>query len=247
MDKANEICLTNLMDNLRKVRKAAEASNNEAEIAKIRQFCIDAVTDYKDTVSKIVALINANRDLWKNPYIKGSDTGLHDGKPYTLKSGDGYFERFDFTFNTGIFTLHYKNGCSMYVSVNGISGYKKRTGYCGAWEDHNIKKDKWAATSVGIENTGYHDDMPWNRDLISDTFTVCGEGRYEYSPENLKKYRWGIEGWTDMKKKAERTRERTKALVEWFKEALEKAIEESSEKIRNVCSASESTYVKVSF
>jgi len=245
MTKADEMNLSNLMENVRKMENATKNNNNEAEIAKIRQYCIDAVRDYNETNKKITDLINANRDLWKNPYIKGSNDGFVDGKPYHLGEHDFWHSHCPFTFNKGKFPL----ADFMYVCVGNISGNKQRTGYCGHFEDHDIISKDWVAESVCLSDC----EQFWSNDLIADTFEVKNTDgtttrNNHYTEENLKKYNWTIEGWTSMKEKADRTRKRTENLVREFKKALEKRISESTEKLNKLTTSSEtSVYIKVQF
>ena len=248
MTKAEHINLTNLMDNVRKIEKATVEDNNRDEIERIRQYCIDAVNDYNETSAKICELINNNRDLYPNPYIKGSYQGFVDGKHYSLSSCDYGFGHF--VFNTGSFHLFYCDGCSMYVNVGGIEGTKKRTGYCGAFEDHDLNTKNWKAESVSIDNTAYNSNMPWYNDLIMDSFYVNGDNRKRlpYSVDNLRKYKWDISGWTALKAKADKTKKRTEALVSFFKKSLEKRIKESTDKLNSLTESSQaSVYVKVQF
>lgn len=250
MTKADEMNLENLIDNIRNIEEATKTSNNKNEIEKIRQYATASLEDYKDTKNKICSLINKNKNIFPNPYIKGSFSGFIDGVPTTI-SVDTYIQKGEFEFKRGWFSIHSDNyaNSALDIIVGGISGIKLRTGYCGAWKDHYMKTSNWIAEDIEVVDTTLSSSTNhpnWTKDLIDGQFSV--EGEYlPYTIENLNKYNFSIETWVNIKNMAENTRKRTEELVKRFRMCLEYRIQNATEKLNKLENAANREYKKVSF
>lgn len=250
MTKAEEMYLENLIDNIRKMEEATKTSNNKNEIEKIKQYAIASLEDYKDTKNKICSVINKNKNIFPNPYIRGSFSGFIDGVPTTI-SNDTHNQKGEFEFKCGRFTIRSDNYSisALDIIVGGIHGIKMRTGYCGAWDDHYMETSNWIAEDIEVVDTTFSsssDHPDWTKDLIDGQFSV--EGEYlPYTIENLKKYNFSITNWVSIKNMAENTRKRTEELVKRFRMCLEYRIQNATEKLNKLENAANEEYEKVNF
>lgn len=251
MTKAEEMTFSNLLENLDKVEKTYEESKNSEEANKIRQFAIDALTDYYDTEKKICALINKYRHLFGKdgvPYIKPSYHGKVNGK-------DFYWDRVHypdgtFVFDKGVFSLEgagdHKFTDILEVEVTGISG--TRSGYEGGTINFTSNKD-WVPVSITLYKSRGHyaDHYEWEDDLFESEFRDTKGVSRHYTIDNLKNFTWSIDGWLTIKRLAEKTRLRTQELVTRFKRTLEGRIAERTKNLSSLENKSNESYVKVSF
>lgn len=242
MNKTDIVDIMNLLDGAMNMKKTYEATieDTKKKVEAIRQFAIDALEDYNDVCHNLTDMLNHYRALYETPCIY-PDTSL-------FENCYGCFNHLNkgYTYTDGIFYLNNKD-CSRSIGVfcNNIVGHMTPNGYSGENRVESYKD--WVATNVSIADDTV--SKMCKDDLITGFFTVKDSNKKEhYTTESLKKYNWSLEGWLEIKRRAELTRKRTKEIVRLFKESIvyrTEIIKKDTNHLEK--EAVVSTYVKVTF
>ncbi len=238
LTNADALNLQNLADNLRSIEKCGI----DEEVKKIREFSISAVNDFDDTAEKILGIINKNKDIFYIiPYYAG-DVSVNDGG--VEKKVHEIVVHRQTEYNIVGFVQNLSCSCCKELKITWkVGGTLTVKGF----QSYGISADgvdNAVATSIEVDDCIYSGEYhSFHNDLISSTFHVHSEMK-NYTEENLKKYNWSIDGWTDIMEMAKKTRLRTESLVSWFKENLQNRIDEKTKKLNKLSSMAESAVYK---